>query len=76
VAYAAFHLLEDTQLWFHQLELNSGQPVWPRFVQLVNARFGPPLTDSPIGELAQFRCTGSVDEYCNKLCRFLAGTRR
>jgi hypothetical protein len=64
VAYAAFHLLFDAQLWFHRLESNGGQPDWPRFVQLVHARFGPPLMDNPIGELAQLRCMGSVYEYC------------
>jgi hypothetical protein len=66
VAYATFHLLEDAQLWFHWLELNGGQPDWPHFVKMVNAHFGPPLMDSLIGELAQLRRTGTVDEYCNK----------
>jgi hypothetical protein len=69
VAYAAFHLLDDTQLCFHRLELNCGQPDWNCFIQLVNARFGPPLTDSPIGELTMLRRTGSVNDYCN---RFMA----
>jgi hypothetical protein len=69
VAYAAFHLLDDTQLCFHRLELNCGQPDWNCFIQLVNARFRPPLTDSPIGELTMLRRTGSVNDYCN---RFMA----
>jgi hypothetical protein len=34
-------------------------------MQLVNAHFGPPVTDSPIGDLAMLRCTGTVDE-CSK----------
>jgi hypothetical protein len=32
----------------------------------VNARFGPPLTDSPVGALAMLRCSGSVDDYAKQ----------
>jgi hypothetical protein len=53
-------------LWYHQLKLNDGLPPWPRFVQLVNKRFGPLLTKSPIGELALLRHEGSVDEFAKK----------
>jgi hypothetical protein len=29
-------------------------------------RFGPPLTESPIGELALLYQDGTIEEYCNK----------
>jgi hypothetical protein len=64
VTSVAFYLLVDAQLWFHRMELNSGRPTWPQFVQLVNARFEPPLTDSPIGELAMLWRSGTVDDFC------------
>jgi hypothetical protein len=51
------------------LELNGGRPSWSPFIQLVNSRFGPPLTDTPLGELAMLRRTGSVDEFAK---RFMA----
>jgi hypothetical protein len=51
VQYVSLHL-DDAQLWYHRLELNNGPPDWTRFVQLVQIRFGPPLMDNPIGELA------------------------
>jgi hypothetical protein len=69
VALAACYLLDDAQLWFHRLELNGGRPSWSQFIQLVNARFGLPLTDTPLGELAMLRRTGSVDEFAK---RFMA----
>ncbi|MEJ2003071.1 MAG: retropepsin-like aspartic protease [Maritimibacter sp.] len=64
VAFTAFYLLDDTQLWFHRMELNGGRPTWPLFVQLINARFGPLLTDSDIGELVMLWRSGTVDKFC------------
>jgi hypothetical protein len=66
VAFAAFYLLDGAQLWFHRLELNGGRPTWPQFIQPVNARFRPPLTDSPDGALAMLRRSGSVDDYAKQ----------
>jgi hypothetical protein len=37
VAFAAFYLLDDVELWFHCMELNDGRPTWLQFIQLVNA---------------------------------------
>jgi hypothetical protein len=48
------------------LELNASPPPWPRFVQLVNKRFKPPLTESPIGELALLYSDGSIDDFAKK----------
>jgi hypothetical protein len=65
VAFAAFYPLDDAQLWFHRLELNDGR-TWPQFIQLVNALFGPPLPDSPVGALAMLWRSGSVDDYAKQ----------
>jgi hypothetical protein len=69
VAYASYYLTNDTQLWYHQLELNAGPPPWPCFVQLVNKRVGSPLIDNPIGEIALLRRNGNVDDFAK---RFMA----
>jgi hypothetical protein len=37
VTYAAFHLLDDTQLWYHRLP--GGPPTWEHFVLLIVACF-------------------------------------
>jgi hypothetical protein len=51
------------------MELNGDRPTWNQFVELVNAQFGPLLTDSPVGELAMLRRTRTVDEFSK---RFIA----
>jgi hypothetical protein len=61
--YAAFHLLDDAQLWFHRLELNGGLLTWVCFIELINIRFGPPLANSPMGDLALLCHEGLVDDY-------------
>jgi hypothetical protein len=66
VVYALFYLTDDTQLWYHRLELNAGLPPWPRFVQLVNKRFGPLLTESRIEEQALLHRDGSIDDFAKK----------
>jgi hypothetical protein len=66
VAFTTFYLLDDVKLWFHRLELNGGRPTWPQFVQLVNACFGPPLTDSPVSALLMLCHSGSVDDYAKQ----------
>jgi hypothetical protein len=71
VQYTVTYLLNDAQLWHHRPELNNGPPSWNRFVALVNTRFSPPLTESPIGELALLHNDGSIDDYCNKFMALL-----
>jgi hypothetical protein len=51
------------------MELNGGRRTWNQFIKLVNARFGPPLTDSLVRELAMLRRTGTVDKFSK---RFIA----
>jgi hypothetical protein len=61
------------------MELNGSHPMEAQFVKLVNARFGPPLTESPTGELTMLRKYGTVDEYSKKFialsCRDLSLTQ-
>lgn len=70
---ASYHLTGVAQQWFYQLERDEGVLAWPRFTDFVNMRFGPPIRSNPLGELAQLRRTGSVEEYQRQflalLCR-------
>uniref|UniRef100_A0A7N0ZSV2 Retrotransposon gag domain-containing protein n=1 Tax=Kalanchoe fedtschenkoi TaxID=63787 RepID=A0A7N0ZSV2_KALFE len=66
VWYASIHMTGVAQLWYYRLEMNSGEPSWRHFSQLVLKRFGPTMTDSPLGEIAMLRRTGTVNEYCNQ----------
>ena len=69
---ASFYMEGDAQLWYYRLERNQGVPTWPRFVELVNLRFGPPTRSNPFGELISLKRTGSVVEYQNAFLQLLA----
>jgi hypothetical protein len=76
VQVASFYLLDDAQVWYHRVELNSGQLSWNRFIQLINTRrFRPPLTESLIGELAYFTGKGPLRSTTPSSWSFLVGTR-
>jgi hypothetical protein len=60
------------------LELNNGVPLWPDFTRLINARFGPSITNTPLGVMNLLRRMGSVDDFYGKFmalhCRDLTLT--
>jgi hypothetical protein len=55
------HLSGAAQMWFYRLELTTGTPSWR-----LQQRFGPPMTDGPVGEIMLLRCIGTVEEYTDK----------
>uniref|UniRef100_A0A0A9GMD0 Retrotransposon gag domain-containing protein n=1 Tax=Arundo donax TaxID=35708 RepID=A0A0A9GMD0_ARUDO len=63
---ATLHITDATQLWYYRLETTGGEPSWCRFVQLVHRRFGPPMTESLLGEIAMLRRSGFVQDYTNQ----------
>jgi hypothetical protein len=60
---ASYNLQEGVQLWYMQVQEDEGTPTWPRFKELLNLCFGPPLRSAPLFELASCRRTGTVEEY-------------
>lgn len=63
---ASYNLQDAAQLWFMQIQEDEGTPNWPRFKDLINLRFGPPLRSAPLFELASCRRTGTVEEYTER----------
>lgn len=59
---------ERHRVWYatYRLELTGGTPTWRCFSQLVQQRFGPAMTDNPIGEIMLLHRTGSVEDYTDK----------
>ncbi|XP_052876295.1 uncharacterized protein LOC128282166 [Gossypium arboreum] len=63
VGLASFHLLGEAQLWFDQIEEEETNLDWERFRECCHVRFGPPMSNNPLGELANLRQIGTVEEY-------------
>ncbi|KAL8140348.1 hypothetical protein V2J09_006369 [Rumex salicifolius] len=71
---AAFHLLDEAQLWFDQVEKEEANLNWERFRECCHVRFGPPMSNNPLGELVNLKQSGSVAEYQENFQILLART--
>jgi len=60
---ASYNLQDGAQLWYMQVQEDEGTPTWPRFKDLLNLRYGPPLRSAPLFELSSCRRTGTVEDY-------------
>lgn len=58
-------------MWYHRLERDLSTPSWRHFTEFVNTRFGPPLHNNPLDELASLRKIGSVSDFQEKFLALL-----
>lgn len=54
---ASFHLEGEAQHWFFELMKDKPSLAWDTFKEQCNRRFGPPIRDDVLGELAKLRHT-------------------
>ncbi|WVZ92138.1 hypothetical protein U9M48_038225 [Paspalum notatum var. saurae] len=70
---ASLHLDGMAAQWYYQMESEFGVVSWPRFVDFVNMRFGPPIRSNSLGELKTLVRSGSIEDYQRQflalLCR-------
>ncbi|CAN6181094.1 unnamed protein product [Urochloa humidicola] len=70
---ASLNLKGVAAQWYYQMECDFGIVSWPRFVEFVTLRFGPPIRSNALGEIKALHRTGSVEEYQRQflalLCR-------
>ncbi|KAJ1400267.1 Retrotransposon gag domain [Sesbania bispinosa] len=74
VGLASFHLLGEAQLWFDQMEQEETELNWGCFKEYCHVRFGPPMSNNPLGELANLKQMGSVEEYQRQFQSLLSRT--
>jgi hypothetical protein len=60
---ASLHLDDTVAEWYYQMERDFGMVPWPRFVDFINLRFGPPIHSNSIGEIKALFRTGTMEEY-------------
>ncbi|KAG6518122.1 hypothetical protein ZIOFF_021524 [Zingiber officinale] len=74
VGLPAFHLVGEAQLWFDQVEQEEPEMTWKQFRDHCDILFGPPLSNNPLGELANLNQTSSVEDYQRQFQSHLART--
>jgi hypothetical protein len=68
---ASYHLTGATQQWYHLLEREEPSLSWPRFKNLCHQRFGTPLRQNALGELARLSFRTTVEDYQDRFMALL-----
>ena len=68
----SLHLDGIAAEWYYQMERDFGMVSWPRFVEFVNLRFGPPIRTNSVGEIKALLRTGTVEEYSRHFLALLS----
>ncbi|XP_068657984.1 uncharacterized protein [Aristolochia californica] len=63
VQLAAFHMLDETLLWFHQLKNEHLVLDWDVFKQSCMMRLCPPTSSNLLGKLVNLKQTGTIEVY-------------
>nr|ABG89853.1 unknown [Phyllostachys edulis] len=70
---ASYHLVGSAQQWYYQLERDDGEPPWQLFKDYCNLRFGLPIRNNFLGELAKLQAVSTMEDYQEEflalLCR-------
>jgi hypothetical protein len=57
---AFYHLRGMAQTWYYVLEQDEGMPIWERFHELCQLRFGHPTQSTHLSKLAQLPFSSSI----------------
>ncbi|XP_068657970.1 uncharacterized protein [Aristolochia californica] len=63
VQLAAFHMLDEALLWFHQFKNEFVVYDWEFFKENYMLRFGPPLCSNPVDDLVNLKQLGTTEQY-------------
>ena len=67
----SLHLDGTAVEWYYQMECDFDLVAWPRFVDFVNLRFGPPIRANSIAEIKALVRTGTVEDYLRRFLTLL-----
>ncbi|XP_068653864.1 uncharacterized protein [Aristolochia californica] len=69
---AALHMLDEAQLWDHQVEREHPGIGWEEFTKQCTIQFGPSTHTNPLSDLILLEQSGNVAEYLNIFQKKLA----
>ncbi|XP_068645156.1 uncharacterized protein [Aristolochia californica] len=73
---AAFHMLDEALLWYHQINSEHHVLDWYLCKEYCILRFGPPARSNPLGDMVNFKQTGTIESYQKQFQERLACASR